>query len=170
MEYHSLFLAPGSKKSWALDSITAYILMLYFVSANCFILLYRLPWPVCMHTHQMFPPTFMSAADFVVANVMSSSILPARHQAVKLFQSSEVNASKPWYFARWSLWNAVGAYWLRKRFFVWWKWQTVCFEASVHVTECDIYPTSLMACKGRRPRKRNESFESEGILITGREC
>lgn len=43
------------------------------------------------------PSPFMRGADFLVANVMLSSILPARHRAVKLFQSTEVNASKAWY-------------------------------------------------------------------------
>lgn len=54
-------------------------------------------WPVCMQTCQMFLSPFMRGADFLVANVMLSSILPARHRAVKLFQSTEVNASKAWY-------------------------------------------------------------------------
>lgn len=80
------------KRQKQLDNIAAYIFELLFQTN--FILLYLHLWPVCMHIHQIFPPTFMSTADFVVANVMLSSILTARHQAVKLFQSSELNASK----------------------------------------------------------------------------
>lgn len=118
-----------------------------FLSAKRFVLLFLRPWPVCMHTHQMFPPTFMSAADFVVANVMFSSILPARHQAVKLFQSSEVNASKPRYFARWSHWNAEWHTDLEKGFLFGGNEWALCFEASVHAAECDIYPVGWWSVK-----------------------
>lgn len=40
------------------------------------------------------PVPFMKEADFLVANVMFSSILPARRRAVKLFQSAEVNSGE----------------------------------------------------------------------------
>lgn len=146
------------QKSWILDNITAYMFVI-FLSAKYFILLYLRPWPVCMHTHQMFPPTFMSAADFVVANVMFSSILPARHQAVKLFQSSEVNASKPQYFARRSRWNAEQAYRLGKRFSVWWKWTNRMLWG---ISSCNwmwYLSHSLMDCKGRCLRMRSKNIQ-----------
>ncbi len=64
----------------------------------CFLYSFTLLSMACLYANMPnVPSPFMRGADFLVANVMLSSMLPARHQAVKLFQSTEVNASKAWY-------------------------------------------------------------------------
>ncbi len=100
-----LFSAAGFLHIWkvvmrslrksGLDGITVCVFPILLFRVFCFLYSFTLSSMACLYANMPnVPSPFMRGADFLVANVMLSSMLPARHQAVKLFQSTEVNASK----------------------------------------------------------------------------